>query len=484
MKLPESLLQPFEADGYWWLPENEDRKVAGKLYYSPKDNIRIELLNPLVAFTSSPISLPTLRRHEYVFGEIETGHFVSVHNVLDQGISKFTATSVPFFKADLVSSGTLVLYENLQPYTQESWTHANIRITNQEAFTHEFAFQTAMNQPEKDSYIVTHIPPLVELSGLDCGEFLLSSSTTPTIPYRSLEEHVFSSACNYSIEFHSGQNIATLIRTANKLAVFLTLLIGDLQLVEELTCSFEHEEDGKSTTLRCRPLFVGQDASLLKYINTHQMLFHMFDFGDSFKYICKNFFTSYNKTSVAVDLFMSVLKKPNMYISFSFAALAQAVESLHAVLNGDCQYLSESLHKKFRAKLRDYYNETLADEFTNGSRYSEFVQSTNEAIRQANRFNFRSKCNDIFSIIDGDLIKLVTNDFTSLIGRIVNWRNDIAHGQFEIDDTNYLQFRRDFYALNTLMEARLLQLLEIDPALIASRLISKYSFLFSQLSTG
>ena len=70
------MIEPIEIRGLWWLPDNEDRKIAGIVNYIPTESIKLELIgsfydNDLAMFNSD-------RRQPIIWGESSDGKDITL----------------------------------------------------------------------------------------------------------------------------------------------------------------------------------------------------------------------------------------------------------------------------------------------------------------------------------------------------------------------------------------------------------------------
>lgn len=473
--LPESLIEPFAIDGFWWLPENTDYKVPGKLSFNPKHGMSVDLLRPLKPFErGAKYALGSFDRHPYVHGVVVDGSFVALSNVLDEGVTNMNIKAAPMMLSRLSSSGPLLVFPNMEPYTEDVWLHAVVEVTNQEAFFLTQPVSHDHSTENQNLHSLRFNELTYPLNDLDLGSFKLNVQLRHSGPFQENHQVIYKHSAAFRLQFKSPMSILAIIAEAWKLAAFMSLVTGRPQLVRRLSCWFEQEDNEHTYKLTCNPYFLGQDPDLFHPLDSYSMLFCSDDFTVNIADIITTFYSSYDKAKTALGLFMAVATKPDMYSSFSYSAYAQALEGLYNAVYGDNNYMPNAEHKKFRRELRAHYPVDL-----NG----EYVQSLDDAIRQSNRFTLNTKLNHLLGRIDVSLMSFLTSNPEHMIRRLVGWRNAIAHGNFLPDPTEAELFSRDYYVLETIVHAVLLDLLGIDRGLVGDRLIKSKRLLFTQLST-
>ena len=72
-------MKTIEYKGLWWVPSNEDRKVAGILYHIPGEEIRLELIgtfNPEAA--SSIMAIFNAQNEDVIHGQDSDGQDITL----------------------------------------------------------------------------------------------------------------------------------------------------------------------------------------------------------------------------------------------------------------------------------------------------------------------------------------------------------------------------------------------------------------------
>ena len=100
-------MKTIEYKGLWWVPSNEDRKVAGILYHIPGEEIRLELIgtfNPEAA--SSIMAIFNAQNEDVIHGQDSDGQDITLFDcccsISHKGKAEF-ATSI--YKSRVLAVG-------------------------------------------------------------------------------------------------------------------------------------------------------------------------------------------------------------------------------------------------------------------------------------------------------------------------------------------------------------------------------------------
>lgn len=96
-----------EYKGLWWIPSNRERKIAGILYYTPGEEIRLELIGTFNTEASNSIyAIFNARNEDVIHGQDSDGQditlFENVCNISHHGTAEF---SISIYKARVLAVG-------------------------------------------------------------------------------------------------------------------------------------------------------------------------------------------------------------------------------------------------------------------------------------------------------------------------------------------------------------------------------------------
>lgn len=114
----------FEYKGYWWLPSNPDKTIAGILTYIPNESIKLELIGSFDTGDDPLMSYLEHKSEDIIYGVTSDAKEITLFNCNGYG-SLNLSVSFPIMK---FSCRYLVIGKHLEEYNQKCFFKANIDI--------------------------------------------------------------------------------------------------------------------------------------------------------------------------------------------------------------------------------------------------------------------------------------------------------------------------------------------------------------------
>jgi hypothetical protein len=422
----QSLFDDFESQGYWWLPERPDSKVAGHLSRKNQE-IRLELLGDLMQLSFEErgiVKQPP--RPPFILGNVEGLGYCTLYKTTEVGstlrTSGFVATR---FTAQMLLTGAHASSEDDLSFATVSASYTNI-----EEWMCWHPFRRAMPQFANDvvqaeasyrSFPVTRFE-LPTLNAAVSLEPLFSSAGS----VRSLNwEHTAS----LQIELTGDRSLQRYLALMSDCRNLLTLFVG--QPIWAKTIVAEGDEIEMAAGYRTRPqvrlyFSQGRDAKP-EEVSFADMLVTYPALHDRFGAVLSSWLTKAAELRTVTDLYFATIYHKATFLRFQFLSLAQALECY--------------------ARLRHDPNERESD--------------------------LKKLLEPVLASLSADAVKLVTSDQDRFLNHLRTTRNYFTHylRKYELDALQDVELFKFNERLRLLLTILLLKEAGLDEPLVV-RLIA------------
>ncbi len=449
-------MDKFESKGYWWLPENKERVVAGVLRCDPSDEIVLELIGSFsnvreLKFDSHPkiilgiaegqkpitlfdcltwkLQMSSFARVSYkAFGVVIGHHFEKKEDIqffkfklsyshVDEWVNRKVFEIEERFRSDQVLEGHTVKYKMPE---KQSWQVAGYSVSLLPSYHHDVDLFKEMR-----------------LS----SSFYLSIESTVEVPLEGFFEKL-----NYLV-----QN-------------FLSLAIGypvqPLRIEANSYAAKENSSNDKDNYCDLEILYRHRPpTSDTGTVQGNTMLFMFDDLKDNFGDVLTNWFVKEENLRPIYDLYFAVLRSPKIFHNHHFLNLAQAVESYHRrVLGGSyIEDWKESPHYKH-----------LLDSIPSEIRDDGFKESLRNKMQYLNEYSLKKRLEGVFDRCGSTASSFIPNPRV-FITDVVNTRNYLTHFTEELREK--AKFGQDLWVLTRQLRHLLEVCLMLEIAIPAVKIV-------------
>lgn len=410
MRIKEEL----KKSGYFWLPENEDKKIPGTLSILDGGKIELEVVGLFDESIEALNGNDDLRR---IIGHVEKDGLVTLEkcfyrkkNIAFGGISKSTVhvhkviIGVAYDKDEAVTFNTVsFIVEGINEWV--GITGINV--------AHRSDYKTATISYTPQEEIVYNLQAGFKLHIFFGYTLPMFSSTTEA---RITHQTYFKLSSNDDKEFSEFSKIIHQITYLLGFAVDSTVTISEVsatsnEIVREIS-------EGK-TRLVTMKLYYPSLPFLdnAPKIDIHRMLFRFADIRENAENVFNQWLSTYSIIRPSLGLYFSAVSGDYKYLDGKFLALAQALETYH----------------------RRTSNETLKDE----AEFRAMIASILWSCPKQNRRWLRGRLYHGNEINLGQRIKRIIEPYKSYIGNskqrnkfirgVVNTRNYLTHYSEELE---------------------------------------------------
>ena len=415
-------MENIEYSGYWWLPSDPDKKIAGTLTFTNDEGIKLQLMDSFLqlivgSFTRELVSttgeLKSTPDVPIILGFADRNIITLCDSTIFSSelyYSKFALIGRYFTKPDeLLFNQARVEYSYLSDWADLPRIREETKLPYQD-------------KEEELRFIYTR-PETIEGTTKD-GKFSLDYSYSNkhfvNIDFKQFVSFIIQPNEELSFkDFHS--------KFIHPLNNFITFATDRTNCITELKLYSRHghllhrvnsrdildEIPIEAIYQTIYPERKKTDKLLIK----PKMLFSLSDIKikSDFSSILEKWFDSWEKLDSIFNLFFSIRYKPDMYLENKFINLVQAAESYHR-RRINRQILPDDEYKKRRKAVLDSLD-SLSDEYK---------QWAKEKLQLKNDPGLKQRLIDLTELIP-EVTNQLINDKESFYAKITATRNDFVH---------------------------------------------------------
>lgn len=411
----------FAAMGYWWTPENPDKRIAGVLKFIPNVSIELKLFGSL---SGNFLSGNALR---FINGNLEGGTLVTLYKN-----ARRNSTFGTSFPTEIFSSIHCFFNANLISENELNFSEIKVYFSHLHEWLSPDLFEIDSDYKNKsDRKIKMEFSPLKNLSYnvpfLKCSLGFGSDFHYNLRPKKKF--HLINDVFN-SLKFEENIHLSEYSLITYRLLSFYSLLIGDPIDINKMIFIKNKKK------IYWLPLSKSNRKS--KAIDTSEMLAPFSLIKDNFENIINLWFTKNENLRPVYNLFFSSFFRSDQFIETHFLNMCQSLEVLHRRI---CigKYLPTEDFKVLFRKVKDSIPKIEPEQLRNKLLAS---------ISHANEFGLSDRISELLNLIP-DYYKnlyLMNNTFKR---DIKNIRNHLTHYE---GATDYAFFEKNALALFTRVE--------------------------------
>lgn len=407
------LNESFEVNGYWWLPDASEIKIAGKLDFHPNREMILNLfgsLNPSATVESNNIFEPKI-----ILGLLEDGEYCTLLDTFQTYYSPGTEIIKSTFAVNLIIIG-----EIFHKKSDIKFNSANFELTNlnnwvmQKCFDKKpekgNIFNVKYKRPKDDKYSIKSINATLTISSradIKSGYYMTEISHYNYIRLRPKRKK----ALNWFL--------GTIYEIRNLIAILTAERIFIDRIGLELKTNRMKLPTGKFISRYVDIIYLQAHYEKTKPVHPIEMPFSYSLVKRNFQNIANAWFEEKEKgiNSAIYDVFFNSLYNKSLNIELEFLSLMQSIEGMHRALGND-KYMDENEYEKVRCKISNSIPNSLT---------KDHKDALKSRIQFGNEYSLRKRMNLIFKDLDKELVGLITNDYKNFVTRVVDNRNYLTH---------------------------------------------------------
>lgn len=419
--------EPFEIDGYWWLPATPEIRIPGKLLFTPGDSPKLKLMGIIDKIQEERFQPPSFINPEIIHGISSIGKPITLYKCLQISANNNFGLPGGFTETKFIAHvAFLGCYFNNPADIQ--FSSLNVRLANLDSWYNKSCIKYLALETNDHQFLYDLPDPiLIQINGykVQINVYLQEK--------HSMNSVVVNARVNISISNSIDKKFTDYLGLVRLIQNFFTFAIEKSAFVIDMKGMVNEEitqnEGGmlNSTTIQIyyEPIGWQSNAEETFWAN---MLLPYSKVEQSLPELIKIWIEKEEKIKPVYDLFFANIYRP-IYPENEFLNLTQAIETYHRGIYGgqyvkDKEYL-EGLYQK----LIEAIPQNIPAEFRSSLQ--------NGKLRYANEFSLRKRllllCKHISEKIPVSFIRdnRTRSDFAE---KIANTRNYLTHYSPELKD--------------------------------------------------
>jgi hypothetical protein len=407
------MMNEFEYEGIWWLPENPEKKLQGKLKFTPWDGALLDLIG-------------SFKENQNIFAELEpdiilgitvTGKNVTLHKCLEFRSS----TNYPGFPTSSFYANIVFVGVHFERSVDIRFKALSIQYLHLDEWVNISGFKMT-HEPEAHRTIIEYkLPePIQAKISDDFGVWINFEATLP-LRSRVQKEASITQKIEIKIEATKENSFEYFTRIAYHISNFLSLICSEPTHI----LAIKGKTGANKTMIKDTPYYPSVEIfyaqfyipKAIKTLLPHDMLFTFKDIQDKLKTLLQNWFAKLDELEPTYSLYFSTLYDPSMLQEHRFLNLIHCIESLHRSIYGE-KYLSDENYMK------EVYS-PLVNAIPPGVK-GDLKKSLESGLKYGNEFSLRTRLKAIYKKHQELLNKFIKNKKT-FIEQVYVTRNYLIH---------------------------------------------------------
>lgn len=457
------MFQERSYEGYWWIPEAEERKVPGKMHFNPEDGVELDLLTSIEKDPSNMGTDTDAVRYDRILGKSTDGTDITIINGVRSNASiSYGGTQTESyignqllighcFTDSIEFSGLEIKSEFIDAWAERSATGVEGSLLNKES-------EGPVKAEAGDTIAIkAEIPEVLE-ANLDDLVVKLKNDLSTNIDRRGGGE--ITDECFFEITTKEGTiDLEELSEYAKNIEDFISLALGKECQAEELVGI------GTDEKTEIEILYPTRGTRPDAQIHPLKTNFILPNIAEDYESVLKKWFRLTEQLSQPINLYFSTRYNDRMLVNNEFFSLIQSIEVYHRLsVRFDGYYLDPDKYEEYKSELIS----TIDEDFENS--FKQHLK--NGTFEYANEYSLAKRLKAVIRDVDHILAELPW-EFESRSRELVNARNDLTHtGDAGVSVNKLHEYT---LILRALFETLLLVDLGIDEDLISERLGRRYT---------
>lgn len=399
-------------EGYWWFPDNPDKKVTGILSINRREGIELRIISSLQ-------SLYDQTSPEIILGQLINGRLITlIDSTSINSQSNPSNSAIDLSTCTYISQVAISGKRHFQSKNDIVFASADVRFSLLDEWLHKSGFNHN-SEISKEGYLNKfnlkyEYPEIIEFD----IHFLNSRLKTN---YRFNRHHKFlkhdlTQKSFFTIKPNNPQNINWYDRTFDSLRKFVTIVSGySVSITDFIAYGNEYNLTAKEEFIVSFKL----PNTFIETFNQHPatLLTHPDHLGTELSAILNNWFDKSEKLEPAILLYDATVSIDLGYSEFRLLNYAQALEALHRRVFGGkyltdekyssvCNTIVKSIPKSLERSHRD---------------------SLKGRIKYGHEFSQRKRIKLLLDEVWDDLLDQFIDNKTVFINQVINTRNYLIH---------------------------------------------------------
>lgn len=408
--------ETIKHEGYWWFPDNADKKVTGTLCLNRREGIELRIISSLQSYfdQTSP---------EIILGESIDGKLITLIDSISVN-SQFNPSN---FSNDLSactyrSPVAILGKRHFQTKNDIVFTSADVRFSLLDEWLRQSGFDFNNETNEKGHLIRFNLKyeyPEVTEFNIDSLNIKLKTHYHFNRNHKYLKPDLTQKSF-FKLEPDQPQNLDWYDSTFDSLRKLITITSGfSVSITDIIAYGNECYISDDITTKEEFIIYYKLPNAFIETFNQHPatLLTHPNHLGVELSVVLNNWFEKSEKLKPAILLYDATVSIDLGYSEFRLLNYAQALEALHRrVFAG--KYLTDEEYKPVCQTLTDSIPESLEKSHRD---------SLKGRIKYGHEFSQRKRIKLLLDEVWEDCLDKFIDDKNTFINKVINTRNYLIH---------------------------------------------------------
>jgi hypothetical protein len=308
------VIEEFEYTGRWWLPDNPDKKIHGRLTFNQREGAILQLDG---CFTDDP-EIKELFHPEIVNGVSSSGIDITLHQCLGQHLSIYSAGG----STSRLHAHQVLTNVHFQRSEDIRFRYLSVDYSNLDAWVGISGFDIQRKNDEISMKYKTPDSIPVFVSSELVLFIVFSTSYSPF----ALTEVDVKQKAHIMIAPAQERNLGEYQTIVRRIQDFLTL--ANMEPIYPL--SIEGETGNKTSYPKIKIFYQLPRVHKAAFeTSTFRPLFTLKTISDKLGHFLQNWFGKAEQLEPVYQLYFGYIYNPHMYLEQKFLSLVQALESYH-----------------------------------------------------------------------------------------------------------------------------------------------------------
>ncbi|MBM4328247.1 MAG: hypothetical protein FJ118_13920 [Deltaproteobacteria bacterium] len=434
----------FDLEGLWWLPQESDRRIRGKLKFDRSQPITLRL--------EGELGRPDLRGDvrpftpRVILGETTEGKAVTLvdaweyqrADTISAGISTFLGETV--YLGAHFDSLTNIRFRRLYIECTElhGWLGVNVPLNYDDAPGNKAFHIRFSDLGLKETFVCQVHVPRIRVAFVNKTAF---SQASPWICHMATDPCI-------SITPQEPKGLEWYLRVSSRISQLLTHLLWKPVSLVRVWGRLPLSAEEKGTGLQTDPVFIYFRHSYVgKESNVPEHVFRFPQVRPIFEKLLNGWLSNAEMLGIAYDLCAHSFYEEDAVLEVNFLLVCHALESLHRMIKRG-KYVHSSEYEEIKRVMTDAIPSGTIDPLR---------QKLSAVLRWANEYSFRRRIDALIKMVDPECYELIVVDGDRFRDQITDTRNRLTHNDPSFSG-RYLE-REDLLRLYVRARAMLVLLL-------------------------
>ncbi|GFD91034.1 hypothetical protein KUL152_32600 [Tenacibaculum sp. KUL152] len=326
------IVEKWKKSGYFWLPQNKDKKIPGTLSIQDGGKIELEVVG---LFDDSIEALNGNDDLQRIIGHVEKDGLVTLENCFYRKKNfSFGGISKSLLHVHKVISGVAYDKDEAVTFNTVSFVVEGIN---------EWVAITGLNVAHNSEHNITtlsYAPPEEIVYSLHAGLKLhiLFRYTLPTIPTTS--EAKITQQTYFKLSSENVRDFSEFSEVIHQLTYLLGFSVDSTVTISDVVATSNEilweVSPGKTKPVSIKLFYPSLPfSSIAPKIDRHKVLFRFEDIRKNAEHVFNKWFSTYSVIRPSLGLYFSAVSGDHKYLDGKFLALAQSLETYHRRTSND-----------------------------------------------------------------------------------------------------------------------------------------------------